>query len=78
MKQVLSYRLCLIMDLSSKGDIVKGGKKRRQRLTVAFIVTVAGTMEKPVVIWKSENPCCFQVSVASQLLEGLDDGISCN
>ena len=27
---------------------------------MAFTVTAAGTKEKRVVIWKSENPHCFQ------------------
>ena len=39
----------------------KGGKKSKQRITVAFIVNAAGRSEgKPIVIWKSENPRCFK------------------
>ena len=39
----------------------KGGKKSKQRITVAFIVNAAGKSEvKPIVIWKSENPRWFK------------------
>ena len=39
----------------------KGGKKSKQRITVAFTVNGAGKSEiKPIVIWKSNNPCCFK------------------
>ena len=33
-----------------------GGKKSKQRITVAFFVSAAGKKEKPTVIWKSKNP----------------------
>ena len=44
--------------LGEKWKLCKGGKKCKQRVTVAFFVNVAGGKEciKPVVIWKSENP----------------------
>ena len=39
----------------------KGGKKSKQRITVAFTVNGAGKSEiKPIVIWKSNNPRCFK------------------
>ena len=38
----------------------KGGKKSKQRLTVAFFVNAAGRKEKPIAIWKSQNPRCFR------------------
>ena len=38
----------------------KGGKKAKKRLTVAFFVNAAGNKEKPIVIWKSQNPRCFR------------------
>ena len=41
---------------SQKGKECKGGKKSKQRLTVCFIVSTAGTKEKPIVIWKSAKP----------------------
>ena len=43
-----------------RGKECKGGKKSKHRLKVAFIVSAAGTKEKPVCTWKSENPCCFK------------------
>lgn len=43
-----------------KGKECKGGKKTKQRFTVAFFVTVSGKKEKPVVIWKAENPRCLK------------------
>ena len=42
------------------GNQCKGGKTSKQRITVAFFVTAAGTKESPVVIWKSENPRCLK------------------
>jgi len=44
-----------------KGKECKGGKKAKQRVTIAFIVNATGESEgKPIVIWKSENPRCFK------------------
>ena len=43
-----------------KSASCKGGKKSKQRITVALFVTASGQKEKPVVIWKSENPRCLQ------------------
>ena len=40
--------------LVEKGKKAKGGKKSKQRLTVAFFVNAAGQkIDQPVVIWKS-------------------------
>ena len=37
-----------------------GGKKSKQRFTIAFFVNAAGQkVEEPVVIWKSGIPRCF-------------------
>ena len=41
-----------------KGKQCRGGKKSKQRFTVAFFVTASGKKEKPIVIWKAENPRC--------------------
>ena len=39
----------------------KGGKKRKHRFTVTFIVNAAGKSEsKSIVIWKSANLRCFK------------------
>ena len=43
-----------------KSKSCKGGKKSKQRITVAFFVSASGHKEKPVVIWTSENPRCLQ------------------
>lgn len=43
-----------------KGKECKGGKKSKQRITVAFFVSAAGVKEKLIVIWKSENPRCMK------------------
>ena len=43
-----------------KGKECKGGKKSKQRFTVAFFVTASGKKEKPIVIWKADNPRCLK------------------
>ncbi|XP_011409024.1 PREDICTED: tigger transposable element-derived protein 6-like [Amphimedon queenslandica] len=37
----------------------RGGKKSKQRFTIAFFVNANGEKEIPIVVWKSENPHCF-------------------
>ena len=50
--------------LPDHGFGVKGkgchGDKNKQRITVAFFVSAAGTKEKPVVVWKSKKPQCLE------------------
>ena len=43
-----------------KGKECKGGKKCKQRLTVALMASAAGETETPVVIGMSERPRCFK------------------
>ena len=43
-----------------KGSACKGGKKIKERFTFAFFVTASGKKEKPIMIWKSENPRCLK------------------
>ena len=43
-----------------RGKKCKGGKRSKQRFTIAFMVSASGTKEKPIVIWKSEKPRCFR------------------
>ena len=43
-----------------QGKQCKGGKKSKQRLTIAFLVSAVGEKETPVVIWTSERPRCFR------------------
>lgn len=45
--------------LGQKGKKCKGGLKCKQRVTVTFIVNVAGNKETPIVIWQSEKPQVF-------------------
>ena len=51
----------------SKGKECKRGKKSKLRFTVAFFVTASGKKEKPIVIWKSQNPRCFKKINKAQL-----------
>ena len=43
-----------------KGKECRGGRKSKQQFTVAFFVTASGKKERPVVIWKAENPRCLK------------------
>lgn len=44
-----------------KGKEARGGKKSKQRFTIAFFVNSAGGKEdEPIVIWKSKVPRCFK------------------
>ena len=43
-----------------RGKKCKGGKRSKQRFTIAFMVSASGMKEKPIVIWKSEKPRCFR------------------
>ena len=43
-----------------RGKKCKGGKKSKQRFTIAFLVNAAGEKETPIVIWKSARPRCFK------------------
>ena len=46
--------------LVEKGKQVSGGKKSRQRFTIAFFVNAAGKkVEEAVVTWKTAMPICF-------------------
>ena len=43
-----------------KGPECKGGKKAKQRVTVALIANAAGGKEAAIVVWKSAKPRCFK------------------
>ena len=46
--------------LVQKGKKAKGGKKSKQRFTIAFFVSAAGQkIDEPIVIWKSKLSRCF-------------------
>ena len=56
--------------LAQKGKKSKGGKKSKQRITVAFFVSADGEkVGKPIVIWRSKNPRCFRLASAADKLE---------
>ena len=47
--------------LVEKGKEAKGGKKSKQRFTIAFFVNASGEqIDEPVVIWKSKTPGSFK------------------
>ena len=55
--------------LAQKGKKTKGGKKSKQRITVAFFVRAdGGKVGKPIVIWRSKKPRCFRLASASDKL----------
>ena len=41
------------------GQKGKGGKRSMCRFTIAFLVNADGEKEKPIVIWTSKCPRCF-------------------
>ena len=43
-----------------KGSQCRGGKKAKQRVTVALITNADGDKEAAVIIWKSAKPRCFK------------------
>ena len=52
--------------MAKKGKKTKGGKKSKQRVTVAFFVSAdGGKVGKPIVIWKSKNTQCFRKANAA-------------
>ena len=52
---------------AEEGSLCKGGKKAKQRFTIAFIVNAAGGKESAIVIWKAEKPRCFKGIDVSKL-----------
>ena len=54
------YRALPDKSLSEKAKKCKGGKKSKERLTVAFFVSATGERRKPVVIGKYANPRCLK------------------
>ena len=54
------YRALPEKSLSEKAKICKGGKKSKERLTVAFFVSSAGERRKPVLIGKYANLMCLK------------------
>ena len=54
------YRALPEKTLAQKKSNCKGGKKAKQRLTIAFIANAAGEKEVPIVIGKAAKPRCFK------------------
>ena len=47
--------------LVQKGKQGNGGKKSRQRFTIAFFVSAADQkIDEPIIIWKSKLPRCLK------------------
>ena len=63
------FKALLTKGLAQKGKKSKGGKKSKQRITVAFFVNADGEkVGKPVVIWRSKTPRCFRLASAADKL----------
>ena len=56
----LFFRALPDRGFAQKSRSCKGGKKSKQRVTIALFVSASGHKEKPVFIWKSENPRCLR------------------
>ena len=56
----LFFRALPDRGFAQKSQSCKGGKKSKQRVTIALFVSASGHKEKPVFIWKSENPRCLR------------------
>ena len=56
----LFFRALPDRTLSIRGEDCHGGKRSKERLTVALCCSWTGEMLKPLVIGKSENPRCFR------------------
>ena len=55
------FKALLDAGLVQKGKQAKGGKKSKQRFTIAFFVSGAGQkIDQPIAIWKSKLPRCFK------------------
>ena len=56
----LFFRALPDRGFAEKSQSCKGGKKSKLRVTIALFVSASGHKEKPVFIWKSENPRCLR------------------
>ncbi len=54
------YRALPEKTLSDRKKECKGGKKAKERLTIAFVANAAGGKEQPIVIGKAAKPRCFK------------------
>jgi hypothetical protein len=61
MKQDFFFTEHCLQDLWLKREIhVMVGKKAKERLTVLLCSSGSGEKVKPLVIGRSQNPCCFK------------------
>lgn len=58
-KPLVFGKRCLT-GFGKRGSQCKGGKKAKQRMSIALIANANGEKEDAIVIWKSENPRCFK------------------
>ena len=56
----LIYRALPDKCLFAKSKKCKGGKKSKERLTVALMTSATGEKKKPIVIGKYANPRCLK------------------
>ena len=57
------YRALSEKTLAEKKKECKGGKKAKERFTIAFFANAAGGREQPIVIGKASKPRCFKGTV---------------
>ena len=57
------YRALLEKTLAEKKKECKGGKKAKERFTIAFFANAAGGREQSIVIGKAAKPRCFKGTV---------------
>ena len=67
MKVAVFSRHFLPKTLHKKGKKCKGGKKSKQRMTVASVV--GGKVDKPIAIWKSKKHVVLNVETPYQNLK---------
>ena len=60
MKLLVFWKALPDHGFGKRGSQCKGGKKVKQRVTIALIANADGEKEAAIVIWKSENPRCFK------------------
>ena len=65
------YRALPDKSLSDKKKECRGGKKAKERITVAFFVNAAGGKELPIVIGKAASPRCFKGLKDKKMPHGL-------
>ena len=63
------FKAQLSKGFAQKRKKSKGGKKSKQRITVAFFVSAdREKVGKPIVIWQNKTPRCFQLASATDKL----------